>query len=111
MTDTFTTGNLVRCRGAFTTRALTAAELADFRTDGTLPAGVGTDPTTVSFDYRVSGGATSTDAYPANIVKQATGSYYRDLDTNTDGEWEFRFYSTGTGQAAADHAYLAKSRF
>jgi hypothetical protein len=113
VTKTFFKGNNVRCRGYFVNRDLTAAEAATFDADGTLPVGVGVDPTVVKFDHRFGSGTVTTDTYPTNITKPATGSYYRDVDTSAadDVQAHYRFYSTGIGQAAYEGGFFVKSEF
>jgi hypothetical protein len=68
-----------------------------------------TDPTNVYFAMRAKAvGVTTTLTYgvDADLVKDATGTYHVDIDTNeSGGRWEWNFYSTGTGQAA-DHDYF-----
>ena len=109
--NTYDNGDLVRIRGAFTTRALTAAEQATFDTDGSLPVGVGQDPTTVAFKYKNPAGTVTTLNYPADpaLVKQVAGSYYVHVNANADGQWWTRWESTGTGQAASESTFFVKS--
>lgn len=43
------------------------------------------------------------------VVKEATGIYYVDLDGSTIGDWKYRFYSTGVGQAASEATFTVRS--
>lgn len=105
-------GNIVRVRFAFPNRALTATEQATYLNGGDLPAGVGFDPQTVSFDHTPPGGTKVTDTYPTAIVKESTGQYYRDLDTTvvtSGGDWVWRGYSSGSGQAAIKGRFFVEA--
>lgn len=87
---TYDYGDLVHCRGVFTTSA-----------------GVATDPTAVLFDYKTPAGVKTTLTYgvDASLVKSATGDYYVDVNANAAGTWYYRFYSTGTGQSASEDSF------
>lgn len=91
--NTYDNGDLVRCTGNFQT------------------GGVDVDPTTVSFKFKTPAGVVTTYTYPASaqLVKDSTGDYHVDLSANEDGQWWFRFESTGTGQAASEQAFYVKS--
>jgi hypothetical protein len=62
--------------------------------------GTTVDPDVVVFSYSVQGRATTTFTYTwgtgdpsGTIVRQATGSYYADIDTtNLDGFWTWRWF-------------------
>jgi len=83
-------GDVVRCTGTFTTAA-----------------GVATDPTAVNFKVRTPAGTVTTYVYgtDAELVKASTGVYTVDVPLTTTGTWAYRFYSTGTGQAAAEATF------
>jgi len=87
MTMAFDKGDLVRCTGTFTNGA-----------------GAGVDPTAVLFKVKMPGGTITTYTYGtgAEVVRDSTGVYHVDVDANAAGEWYYRFYSTGTGQAAEE---------
>lgn len=80
----------VKCQGTFTD------------SDGAV-----TDPTAVFFQFLEPGAAIVSYEYgtDAELVKDSTGVYYVLLDADTVGRWLFRFYSTGTGQAAAEDGF------
>lgn len=78
-------GNVVRLTGTF------------YDIDDAL-----TDPDTVSFEMKASDGSTTTYVYltDAQLVRDSTGVYYVDADTDTAGTYFYRFHSTGDGKAA-----------
>ena len=80
-------GDLLRVSGAFTDAAGTAI-----------------DPTTVLFKYKVPAGTITTLTYGVDgaLVKDSVGNYHVDLNMSVSGIFYFKFYSTGTGQAAAE---------
>ena len=85
------------------------------RVYGTVAGAANVDPTSVYFNLETPGGAQSTFTYGVGgtVVKSATGIYYADVSLGTAGTWYYRFYSTGTAQAAgSDQSIVAKaSRF
>lgn len=90
-------GDLVRITGTFTDSA-----------------GDATDPAAVYFKFTTPAGATTSYQYgvDAEIVKSSTGIYYVDVDANASGTWYYRYYSTGTGQAAEEGAFtIDRSNF
>lgn len=89
----YSKGDLVRCTASFATSA-----------------GVATDPTVVRFQVRTPAGVTTEYVYgtDAALVRTAAGSYYVDVNANAVGTWRYRFYSTGTGQAADEGAFKVK---
>ena len=66
------------------------------------------DPTAVSFKSLTSASVLTTYVYGTNaqLVREATGRYYVDIDLNAAGTWYFRFESTGTYQAAGEGAMI-----
>lgn len=69
------------------------------------------DPTTVIVKYRPPGAPTVTKTYGTDVqvVKDSVGHYHIDVDTSAvanvtpgHGIWRYRWYSTGTGQAAGE---------
>jgi hypothetical protein len=65
-------------------------------------AGVDTDPTALSVKYRKPTGVT-TLVYlvdPA-LVRDSLGNFHVDISCDEPGIYDYRFESTGTGQAAA----------
>ena len=86
-------GDLVRCTASFATSA-----------------GVATDPTAVRFQVRDPANVTTEYVYgtDAELVRSAAGAYYVDVNANQAGTWRYRFYSTGTGQAADEGAFRIK---
>lgn len=41
------------------------------------------------------------------VVRDSTGHYHLDVDANAEGVWRYRWYATGTGQAAAESCFDA----
>lgn len=91
--NAYDNGDLVRCTGTWTDAAGTAQ-----------------DPTAVLFKYKTPAGVTTMLTYGVDValVKQATGIYYVDVNANAAGVWKYRFYSTGTGQAAAEASFRVR---
>jgi len=90
MANFYEVGDLVRASAAFTNAAGTAI-----------------DPTVVIAKYKdPSGNVTSlTYGVDGTLVKASTGNYYTDINADETGRWYYRFYSTGTGQAADEEEF------
>jgi hypothetical protein len=77
----------------------------DVRVSGAFANAAGTaiDPDAVFAQYKdPSGNVTSLEyGEDAELVRDATGSYHVDIDADEAGQWFYRFYSTGSGKAAA----------
>jgi hypothetical protein len=72
------------------------------------------DPDAVFFKYKNPAGTIVTLQYgsDAALVKDSTGIYHVDVNANAAGKWLYRFYSTGTGQAAEEGAFkIRRSSF
>lgn len=82
-------------------------DLVRVTTTFTTAAGVAVDPTAVFLAVKNPAGTTTTYTYgiSAGLIKSAAGVYYLDVDANAAGYWFYRWYSTGTGQAAAQNAF------
>lgn len=89
--ETFDLGDLVRVSGAFTQ----------------VSNGAAIDPTVVKLSIRAPNVATVTYTYLSGvvIVKDSVGNYHADIDANDDGTWHYRWWSTGTGQAAQERQF------
>lgn len=87
---TYYVGNLVRVSVVFTNSVGTAV-----------------DPTAVKCQVRTPAGVVTTYTYGTDpeVVKDSTGNYHLDVNASTEGLWRYRWYSTGTGQAAAEGAF------
>lgn len=111
--NTYDHGDLIKIRGAFTTRELSDAEQATFDSDGSLPVGVGQDPTAVHFKTKDPAGVTADYEFGVDVevVKQVAGSYHITISADTDGLWRYRWESTGTGQAATEERFYVRSEF
>ena len=84
-------GDLVRITGTWTRRS-----------DGSA-----VDPTAVFCAYKDPSDNLSTLEYgvDAALQKDGTGIYYVDISADESGTWYYRFYSTGTGQAAGEQTF------
>lgn len=59
-----------------------------------------TDPTGVNAKVMGPDGVVDTFAYPGNITKDGVGIYHIDTTVDAEGTWHWRWWSTGTAQAA-----------
>lgn len=90
-------GDLVRVTGTFTNTSGTKINPAAVYFKIMTPEG-----TVTTYQYGVDG----------QVVRSATGIYYCDVDANEPGTWRYRWYSTGSGQAAAEGEFtVPESRF
>lgn len=71
-------------------------------TDNTTSSSV--DPSVVKLDVKDPDGTVTTYTYGDgdDMQRSGTGAYYVDVDVDTEGQWYYRWYSTGTGKAAAE---------
>lgn len=90
MSNSYDEGDLVRVSGAFTDENGDAA-----------------DPTSVYCAVRDPLGKITIYAYGVDdvLVKDDTGNYHLDVSADLVGRYYYRWYSTGTGQAA-DETYF-----
>ena len=71
---------------------------------------VNTDPTVITLKIKDPSGTTTTYTFgAAEITKEDTGIYYRDVTLNDTGIWYYRFESTGA-VVAADEGQLIVER-
>jgi len=70
----------------------------------TNSAGSEIDPTAVLFSFKDPSGNKTSYTYGLHeqLVKDDTGDYHVDISMDESGKWYYRFYSTGTGQAAEE---------
>jgi hypothetical protein len=68
------------------------------------PVGALQDPTAVFLDVTTPAGVLTTYT-SSGYTKASTGQYYKDLDANAVGLWTYRWYATGTGQAAESDTF------
>lgn len=95
--NSYDVGDEVRCTGTFTDSG-----------------GSVQDPTAVFFKYEDPSGAVTTKQYVTDpeVVRDSVGVYHLDIDVDEAGMWWWRWYSTGSGQAADEDQFLAEdSRF
>lgn len=91
--STYDKGDLVRLSGSFTDEN-----------------GVAQDPSVVVCQYKDPSGNTTTYTYGEDdeLVRDSAGNYHVDVDADEIGVWSYRFYSTGSGQAAAEQQFSVK---
>ena len=87
-------GDLVLVRGTFT----------DFDSEDPL------DPTTVKLSVRDPSGNVETYIYESlgtgnTLDKESTGVYSKEIDCDEAGDWFYRWFSTGNGQAAKERHF------
>lgn len=72
--------------------------------------GVLADPTTVTVKIRKGDGTIVVKTFPTDtdIVKDSTGVYHIDIDTDVAGTWTVRFAGTGTVKAAIEQRFKVK---
>jgi hypothetical protein len=88
--ETYEIGQLVRLTARFTNAADRAI-----------------DPDTVSCTVTTPSGSSSTSTYAGGAVKKdSVGHYHLDVSANADGDWRFRWFSTGSGQAASHGTFI-----
>ena len=80
-------GDVVRVKGEFYRSTSTASYI---NPDATYGAYIDVSGTTTSYTY-----ATSTQ-----LVLESTGTFYFDITTTGQGDYHYRFWSTGGGAAA-----------
>jgi len=73
-------------------------------------AGTDIDPTAVLFSFINPAGTSTTYTYGTDVelVKSATGIYYVDINASSSGVYRWRWYSTGTGQTAAEGSFTVE---
>lgn len=86
--NTYSLGDQVRTSVAFTQVSDSAA----------------IDPDVVKMSFITPSGTVTTYVYGTDdeIVKSSTGNYYADISLTEKGTWYYRWFSTGTGQAATE---------
>lgn len=78
--------------------------------DFATTAGTAADPTTVTLMVRDPNGVETTYTYAlGTVTKDGTGSYYKNVTTNTAGLWYYRWISTGTAQGAEERAFHVRN--
>jgi hypothetical protein len=86
-------GDLVRCTGTFAS------------------SGTNVNPDAIMFKVKTPAGVVTTLTYgtDAALVRDSTGVYHVDVSVAEAGEYEYRFWSTGTGQAASEGQFVVKA--
>ena len=86
-------GDLIRLSGAFTNP-----------NDSDAPI----DPTAVFVSRKEPGGTVTIKQHVTDpeVIKDSTGNYHIDIDITAEGLWHYRWYSTGTAQAAEESTFV-----
>lgn len=92
--NTYDVGDVVRCSGSFVNSS-----------------GVVLDPTAVFCKVKKPDGTIVTLTYGVDLalIRDSAGVYYTDVEATSSGFWAYRFYSTGTGQAAGESSFRVQS--
>ena len=93
MANVYQVGDLVRVTGTFTDGDGNAQD-----PDAVLCQVRDPSKTTVEYEYGAD----------AEVVKDSTGVYHVDVDVDEAGWWAYRWYATGTGQAADEGRFRAE---
>lgn len=79
----------------------------------TLAAGTTVDPTKVYFAKQTPDGAITNSTYSGAttaVTRSALGHYQKDIVTTAAGLYEYRFWSTGTAQAAEEGWFSVRAK-
>lgn len=96
MAKTYDVGDMVRLGAAFTDPA-----------NGGAPI----DPTAVTLVTRDPAGEETSTSYGAGaIIRDSVGTYHADVSADLAGTWQYRWYSTGAGQAAAQGYFVVRDK-
>jgi len=82
------------------------------RCTGTFAAGcTNVNPDAIMFKVKTPAGVVTTYTYgtDAALVRDSTGVYHVDVSVAEAGEYVYRFWSTGTGQAASEGQFVVKA--
>lgn len=95
MANTYDKGDLVKVTGTFTDPDSNDALI---------------DPTVVKVSVKEPDGTTTTYTYgtDAECVKVSTGLYKLEINCDAPGTWHYRWWSTGTGQAAEPDEFIVE---
>jgi hypothetical protein len=79
----------------------------------TNPAGVATDPTTITVRWRHHRGTETAWVYGTDtqVVKDSVGAYHADIPITVSGLYYYKFEGTGAVQAAEEGTFLAETFF
>lgn len=83
-------------------------------TDPTLEGNADPDVVKLSVQVRTEAGALLVDTVTytyeedAVIVRDGAGEYHADISADVSGVWFYRWWSTGTGQAAQENRFIVR---
>ena len=91
-TNTYDKGDAVRVKVTFTVKS------------------VNTDPTTITLRIKNPANVTTIYTYgAAEITRDDTGIYYKEISVNDDGMYHYRFEGTGTVEATSEHKFKVRA--
>lgn len=69
------------------------------------------DPDTVSVSVKAPDATLTTYVYGTDdeVVNDETGEYHIDIDADQVGQWYYRWFSTGDGQAAEERSFQVRT--
>lgn len=86
---------------------------AKVRVTGTFTVtagGAAVDPATIKLSVRPPSGSVVTYTYGgAEITRSSAGVYYADLNADQSGDWYYRWWSEGSGQAAQERRFKVRT--
>lgn len=90
--NTYDIGDLVRCTGTFAT------------------GDTNVNPGAIFFKVKTPSGVVTTYTYGTDVelVRDSTGVYHVDVDATEWGDYTYRFWSTGVGQAASEGQFWVR---
>lgn len=69
------------------------------------------DPTTVALSVTLPNGTTVPFTYAgATVIKDSVGNYHVDMSATQHGTYRYRWFSTGTGQAAEEGWFQVRAQ-
>lgn len=70
------------------------------------------DPAEVRLAYRTPAGVTTTLLYgtDAAVVRDSVGTYHANINATAAGTWRYRWFSSGTGQAAEEDKFYVRKQ-
>ena len=84
-------------------------DLVRISCDFTNIAGTATDPTTVELKVTDPSGNTATYTYAGgDITKASTGSFYKDVEADEEGDWLYHWLSSGDAQGADEGQFVVQ---
>lgn len=103
--NSYDIGDAITLTAAFTSRALTRKERETFLSAGTLPEGVGVEPTAVTCTVR-----SPSDVNTEPEVSGEDGIYTATVQPELAGTWSYAFDGTGAQIAAGEGSFKVREQ-